>query len=100
MGLGWQKNDIVFTDFRTNVGNSHSAVLEARRCLPRWDPRNRAPAQVPGHINASGHACAPPSFFFEKSFQVRCRSTTYASRRLPTVRVFGFVALQGKEQLS
>ena len=39
-------------------------------------------------------------FFFAKSFQVRCRNATYASRMLPTISVFGCVALQGKRQLS
>ena len=55
-------------EIQTNVGKSHSAAPEVKRCFPRWDARHRPGAQVPGTVDASGCACAPP-FFLQKAFR-------------------------------
>ena len=68
---GWiehnKKLGFIETEFKKKVGNSHSTALEAKRCLPGWDPRNRAQTQMPGTVGRLGAGCEPPFFFFCKN---------------------------------
>ena len=60
----------VFTEFQKNIGKSHSATLEAKKCFPGWRPRNGAWARMPGTVVVSGCACANRSFFLQKACRI------------------------------
>ena len=76
-----EKIHFIETEIKKKVGNSLSTALEAKECLPGWDPRNRAQAQMPGTVGRPGAGCAPPFFFLQKPF----RSGVGVQTRIPYV---------------